>query len=161
MFTCFVLCLSYFGTLCCLPCLLHSNVKCSWITYMVADRAQFKKTYAKRQNTSKLRKVLHQLDNKCSENTHNQIHKETFFTPNQHSLHTVIWPYDELIWWDGLVIGLWTSWPQQDLNILNYQGPKLVADLISANFSGSREDAQVLDVACGPGQLPKLVRLPT
>ncbi len=44
---------------------------------------------------------------------------------------------------------------------MEYQGPNLVADLISSNFSGNREEAQVLDVACGPGQLAKVVRLQT
>ncbi|XP_068176399.1 methyltransferase-like protein 27 [Antennarius striatus] len=40
---------------------------------------------------------------------------------------------------------------------MEYQSPKLAADIIASNFNGKPEDALVLDVACGPGQLPKLM----
>ncbi|XP_041791215.1 methyltransferase-like protein 27 [Chelmon rostratus] len=51
----------------------------------------------------------------------------------------------------------WATDYEQDVNILDYQGPDLVAELISSNFSGNREAALVLDVACGPGQIAKLM----
>ncbi|XP_070816951.1 methyltransferase-like protein 27 [Chaetodon trifascialis] len=51
----------------------------------------------------------------------------------------------------------WAGDYEKDCNMLDYQGPNLAAALISSNFSGNREAALVLDVACGPGQLPKLM----
>ncbi|XP_076581935.1 methyltransferase-like protein 27 [Chaetodon auriga] len=51
----------------------------------------------------------------------------------------------------------WAEDYEKDCNMLDYQGPNLAAALISSNFSGNREAALVLDVACGPGQLPKLM----
>ncbi|XP_070765071.1 methyltransferase-like protein 27 [Enoplosus armatus] len=51
----------------------------------------------------------------------------------------------------------WGANYEKDLDILDYQGPNLVADFISSNFSGSREEARVLDVACGPGRFAKVM----
>ncbi|XP_068187582.1 methyltransferase-like protein 27 [Antennarius striatus] len=40
-------------------------------------------------------------------------------------------------------------------NVLDYRGPSLAASIISAHFSGDREAAVVLDVACGTGLVAK------
>ncbi|XP_068176200.1 methyltransferase-like protein 27 [Antennarius striatus] len=49
----------------------------------------------------------------------------------------------------------WAATYKSDLELMEYQSPKLAADIIASNFNGQPEDALVLDVACGPGQLPK------
>nr|XP_046248615.1 methyltransferase-like protein 27 [Scatophagus argus] len=51
----------------------------------------------------------------------------------------------------------WAADYEKDVNAINYQGPNLAADFIFSNFSGSPEEARVLDVACGPGQMAKLM----
>uniref|UniRef100_A0A4W6BYU3 Methyltransferase type 11 domain-containing protein n=1 Tax=Lates calcarifer TaxID=8187 RepID=A0A4W6BYU3_LATCA len=38
---------------------------------------------------------------------------------------------------------------KQDITLMSYRSPHLGANFLSENFSGSREEAQVLDVACG------------
>ncbi|KAM7421743.1 hypothetical protein PAMA_015740 [Pampus argenteus] len=40
---------------------------------------------------------------------------------------------------------------------MKYRAPNGALDFLNTNFSGSREDAQVLDVACGSGLLAKLM----
>lgn len=49
----------------------------------------------------------------------------------------------------------WAQTYEQDLDLINYRAPHRVVDFLNANFSGSREDVQVLDVACGSGLVAK------
>lgn len=42
--------------------------------------------------------------------------------------------------------------------VLGYNGPSHTADCISAQFSGNREAARILDVACGTGNVAKEVK---
>lgn len=42
---------------------------------------------------------------------------------------------------------------------MNYRAPHLAVNFLSENFSGTPEEAVVLDVACGSGWVAKLVRL--
>lgn len=42
--------------------------------------------------------------------------------------------------------------------VLGYNGPSHAADCISAHFSGDREAALILDVACGTGTVAKEVK---
>ncbi|KAM9832280.1 methyltransferase-like protein 27 [Neosynchiropus ocellatus] len=51
----------------------------------------------------------------------------------------------------------WAETYEKNVETLSYQGPKLVADLIVSHFSGSRAEAHILDVACGPGQFATLM----
>ncbi|XP_042280473.1 methyltransferase-like protein 27 [Thunnus maccoyii] len=46
---------------------------------------------------------------------------------------------------------------EQDLAEMNYRAPNLAVDFLNANFSGSRQEVQVLDVACGSGLVAKLM----
>ncbi|KAM6995252.1 methyltransferase-like protein 27 [Tautogolabrus adspersus] len=50
----------------------------------------------------------------------------------------------------------WSTY-EQDLGLLKYRAPNFGVDFLEANFSGSREDVQVLDVACGSGLVAKLM----
>lgn len=43
------------------------------------------------------------------------------------------------------------------MSILHYKGPCYAADSINRHFSGDREAAFVLDVACGTGEVAKEV----
>ncbi|XP_041650247.1 methyltransferase-like protein 27 [Cheilinus undulatus] len=43
----------------------------------------------------------------------------------------------------------------QDAELLNYRGPDLGVDCLLSNFSGRREEVQVLDVGCGSGLVAK------
>ncbi|XP_053709611.1 methyltransferase-like protein 27 [Synchiropus splendidus] len=52
----------------------------------------------------------------------------------------------------------WAETYEKNVDSLNYQGPKLVAELISSHFSGNPAEARVLDVACGPGQFAALMK---
>ncbi|XP_061105295.1 methyltransferase-like protein 27 isoform X1 [Conger conger] len=50
--------------------------------------------------------------------------------------------------------GFYNNWAEnydQDLEILDYHAPLLVAECLSSAFEGEREKAVVLDVACGTG----------
>ena len=47
---------------------------------------------------------------------------------------------------------------KQDSNLMGYRAPHQTVDFLNANFSGSREQVLVLDVACGSGWVAKLVR---
>nr|XP_033495688.1 methyltransferase-like protein 27 [Epinephelus lanceolatus]XP_033495689.1 methyltransferase-like protein 27 [Epinephelus lanceolatus]XP_033495690.1 methyltransferase-like protein 27 [Epinephelus lanceolatus]XP_033495691.1 methyltransferase-like protein 27 [Epinephelus lanceolatus] len=51
----------------------------------------------------------------------------------------------------------WAETYEQDVKILNYREPNLAVDFLNANFPGSHEEAQVLDVACGSGLVAKLM----
>lgn len=62
------------------------------------------------------------------------------------------------LFFDQMMTSLIQSFPRQELHTPQYRGPKLVADLIPAHFSGSQKDAPVSDVASGPELLLKLVR---
>ncbi|XP_006784905.1 methyltransferase-like protein 27 isoform X2 [Neolamprologus brichardi] len=60
-------------------------------------------------------------------------------------------------------VSFYNSWAEnydQDVAVLDYRAPTLAANCISSHFSGDREGAVVLDVACGTGlvatQLKKL-----
>uniref|UniRef100_UPI0037E8CE30 methyltransferase-like protein 27 n=1 Tax=Semicossyphus pulcher TaxID=241346 RepID=UPI0037E8CE30 len=66
--------------------------------------------------------------------------------------------------WDGFdsqqttnFYGRWAQTYEQDSEMINYRAPQLVVDFLNANFPGSREDARVLDVACGSGLVAKLM----
>lgn len=110
MFTCFVLCLSYFGTLCCLPCLVHSNVKCSWITYMVADRAQFKKTYAKRQNEQIKKSSSSIRQQMLWKHTQPNTQRDIFYTQPAlfASCYFTIWWVDLMGWFSYWIVNIMT-----------------------------------------------------
>ncbi|XP_073335679.1 methyltransferase-like protein 27 [Pagrus major] len=47
--------------------------------------------------------------------------------------------------------GAWANSYDQDIAVIDYSGPSLAAKSLSAHFSGDREAAVVLDVACGTG----------
>ncbi|XP_054476921.1 methyltransferase-like protein 27 [Anoplopoma fimbria] len=51
----------------------------------------------------------------------------------------------------------WAETYEQDLQMVNFRAPNLGVDLLNANFSGNREEVQVLDVACGSGLVTKLM----
>ncbi|KAM8735695.1 methyltransferase-like protein 27 [Acanthopagrus schlegelii] len=51
----------------------------------------------------------------------------------------------------------WAPTYEQDTNTLNYRPAHLAVELINSKFSGSREEAQVLDLACGTGLAAKLM----
>uniref|UniRef100_A0A671VJE6 Methyltransferase-like protein 27 n=1 Tax=Sparus aurata TaxID=8175 RepID=A0A671VJE6_SPAAU len=51
----------------------------------------------------------------------------------------------------------WAPTYEQDSNALNYRPAHLAVDLVNSKFSGSREEAQVLDLACGTGLVAKLM----
>lgn len=55
----------------------------------------------------------------------------------------------------------WTFFPktlcEQDVAAVDYRAPSLAAELISSHFSGDRDAAVVLDVACGTGLVAKQV----
>ncbi|XP_041659582.1 methyltransferase-like protein 27 [Cheilinus undulatus] len=51
----------------------------------------------------------------------------------------------------------WCETYEQDFELLNYRAPHHGVSFLHANFSGSREDVQVLDVACGSGLVAKLM----
>ncbi|KAM9353162.1 methyltransferase-like protein 27 [Symphorus nematophorus] len=51
----------------------------------------------------------------------------------------------------------WAQTYEQDIKVIDYRAPRLVVDFLHANFSGSREEVQVLDVACGSGLVAKLM----
>ncbi|CAJ1071647.1 methyltransferase-like protein 27 [Xyrichtys novacula] len=59
-----------------------------------------------------------------------------------------------------LTVDFYNSWSEtyeQDCETICYRAPHLVVDVLNANFSGSREGVQVLDVACGTGLVAKLM----
>ncbi|XP_049902150.1 methyltransferase-like protein 27 isoform X2 [Epinephelus moara] len=51
----------------------------------------------------------------------------------------------------------WAETYEQDHNLMSYRAPHLAVDFLSKNFSGSPEEAQVLDVTCGSGLVAKLM----
>ncbi|XP_074510500.1 methyltransferase-like protein 27 isoform X3 [Sebastes fasciatus] len=51
----------------------------------------------------------------------------------------------------------WAETYDQDTEMINYRAPHLMVDFLNANFSGNREEVQVLDVACGSGLVAKLM----
>ncbi|XP_056237197.1 methyltransferase-like protein 27 [Seriola aureovittata] len=51
----------------------------------------------------------------------------------------------------------WAETYEQDSEVMNYRAPHLVIDFLNANFSGDRQGARVLDVACGSGLVAKLM----
>ncbi|XP_026173033.1 methyltransferase-like protein 27 [Mastacembelus armatus] len=51
----------------------------------------------------------------------------------------------------------WAATYEQDSEVMNYRAPHLVVDSLNANYSGNREEVQVLDVACGSGLAAKLM----
>uniref|UniRef100_A0A1A8BBL5 Williams Beuren syndrome chromosome region 27 n=1 Tax=Nothobranchius kadleci TaxID=1051664 RepID=A0A1A8BBL5_NOTKA len=52
----------------------------------------------------------------------------------------------------------WADNYDQDVAVLDYRAPRLAADRISSCFSGVREEATVLDVACGTGLVAKQMK---
>ncbi|XP_041657708.1 methyltransferase-like protein 27 isoform X2 [Cheilinus undulatus] len=52
----------------------------------------------------------------------------------------------------------WAENYEQDLVLLDYRAPGLAASRISSHFSGDREAAVVLDVACGTGLMAKQMK---
>ncbi|XP_047462667.1 methyltransferase-like protein 27 isoform X2 [Mugil cephalus] len=58
-------------------------------------------------------------------------------------------------------VGFYNSWAEnydQDVAVLEYRAPSLAANCISSYFSGEREAAIVLDVACGTGLVAKQMK---
>ncbi|XP_030602567.1 methyltransferase-like protein 27 isoform X2 [Archocentrus centrarchus] len=58
-------------------------------------------------------------------------------------------------------INFYNSWAEhyeQDVAVLDYRAPSLAAHCISSHFSGEREAAAVLDVACGTGLVAKQLK---
>ncbi|XP_034541718.1 methyltransferase-like protein 27 [Notolabrus celidotus] len=51
----------------------------------------------------------------------------------------------------------WAETYEKDSEKIHYNAPNLTVDFLDANFPGSREDVQVLDVACGSGLVAKLM----
>lgn len=47
----------------------------------------------------------------------------------------------------------------KDMQILEFSSPRLAANSVSAHFTGDRESAAVLDVACGTGLVAEQVKL--
>ncbi|XP_078142998.1 methyltransferase-like protein 27 isoform X2 [Centroberyx gerrardi] len=57
--------------------------------------------------------------------------------------------------------GFYNTWAEnydQDVAILDYRAPSLAANSLSSHFSGEREAAVVLDVACGTGLVAKQMK---
>lgn len=50
------------------------------------------------------------------------------------------------------------SYINQDMAVLGYNAPSHAADSLSGHFSGDREAAVILDVACGTGNVAKQVK---
>ncbi|XP_067279467.1 methyltransferase-like protein 27 [Pseudorasbora parva] len=51
-------------------------------------------------------------------------------------------------------VGFYDTWAEsyeQDVAVLDYRAPQLAAECVSSFFTGDREKATVLDVACGSG----------
>lgn len=58
-------------------------------------------------------------------------------------------------------VDFYNSWAEnyeQDLVVLEYRAPSLAANSISSHFSGDREAAVVLDLACGTGLMAKQMK---
>ncbi|XP_026183779.1 methyltransferase-like protein 27 [Mastacembelus armatus] len=58
-------------------------------------------------------------------------------------------------------VSFYNSWADnydQDVAVLDYRAPGLAANIISSHFTGDREAAVVLDVACGTGLVAKQMR---
>ncbi|XP_049439744.1 methyltransferase-like protein 27 [Epinephelus fuscoguttatus] len=51
----------------------------------------------------------------------------------------------------------WAATYDEDMETLKYREPQVLVDFLNANFSGSREEVQVLDVACGSGLVAKMM----
>ncbi|XP_068455912.1 methyltransferase-like protein 27 isoform X2 [Clinocottus analis] len=61
----------------------------------------------------------------------------------------------------GEKVNFYNSWAEnydQDVAVLEYRAPSLAANSISSHFSGDREAAVVLDVACGTGLVVKQMK---
>ncbi|XP_074528085.1 methyltransferase-like protein 27 [Halichoeres trimaculatus] len=61
----------------------------------------------------------------------------------------------------GDKLPLYNTWAEnyeKDLVVLDYRAPSHVADIISSHFTGDREAAVVLDVACGTGLVAKTMK---
>ncbi|XP_062340927.1 methyltransferase-like protein 27 [Osmerus eperlanus] len=58
-------------------------------------------------------------------------------------------------------VGFYDTWADnydQDVGILDYRAPNLAANCLSCSFHGDREEAVVLDVACGTGLVAKQMK---
>ncbi|KAF3705722.1 Methyltransferase-like protein 27 [Channa argus] len=58
-------------------------------------------------------------------------------------------------------VNFYNSWAEnydQDVAVLDYRAPSLAANSISSHFSGDRDAAVVLDVACGTGLVAKQMK---
>ncbi|XP_068612909.1 methyltransferase-like protein 27 [Brachionichthys hirsutus] len=58
------------------------------------------------------------------------------------------------------IVEFYDSWAptyEQDIKLIGYNLQPLLVECLHANFSGNREEAQVLDVACGTGSVAKLM----
>ncbi|XP_077361016.1 methyltransferase-like protein 27 [Festucalex cinctus] len=52
----------------------------------------------------------------------------------------------------------WAQTYEQDVAVLEYNAPGLGVARLAANFSGERQAASVLDVACGTGMVAKMMK---
>ncbi|KAM9782364.1 methyltransferase-like protein 27 [Syngnathus typhle] len=52
----------------------------------------------------------------------------------------------------------WAKTYEQDVELIDYRAPSLAASKVSAHFSGDRQTAAVLDVACGTGMVAKMMK---
>ncbi|XP_059195955.1 methyltransferase-like protein 27 [Centropristis striata] len=66
--------------------------------------------------------------------------------------------------WRGLdaqrMVDFYNRWAEtydQDMSVLSWRSPQMVVDFLCDNFCGSREEARVLDVACGSGLVAKMM----
>ncbi|XP_049598917.1 methyltransferase-like protein 27 [Syngnathus scovelli] len=52
----------------------------------------------------------------------------------------------------------WAKTYEQDVELIDYRAPSLAASKVSAHFSGERQAAEVLDLACGTGMVAKMMK---
>ncbi|XP_019752205.1 methyltransferase-like protein 27 [Hippocampus comes] len=52
----------------------------------------------------------------------------------------------------------WAPNYEQDVDLIEYRAPRLVAAQVAAHFGGERQAAMVLDVACGTGMAAKMMK---
>ncbi|XP_051916554.1 methyltransferase-like protein 27 isoform X1 [Hippocampus zosterae] len=52
----------------------------------------------------------------------------------------------------------WAQHYEQDIDLLEFRAPRLVAGQVAAHFGSERQAAMVLDVACGTGMAAKMMK---
>ncbi|XP_078480236.1 LOW QUALITY PROTEIN: methyltransferase-like protein 27 [Lampetra planeri] len=69
------------------------------------------------------------------------------------SVHENTTPAEKINFYDT-----WAKCYDQDVAVLEYRAPTLAANSVASHFSGDRETAVVLDVACGTGLVAKKMK---